>query len=141
MPTFVQEHPILAPVDAAWPVMSDVARWHEWTASITRVEVLTPGPLSVGSRARVVQPGLVPGTWTFTAWEPGRRFTWTMRQPGIRCTGDHELTPTPDGCRVRLTLDFHGPVGWLAARLGAGLVRRYMTMEAEGLAARSEGRR
>ncbi len=141
MTTFIVEHDIQASAATAWPVMSDVTRWHEWTASITRVEPLDPPPVGVGGRARVVQPGLMPGVWTITAWEPGHRFTWEMRQPGLRCVGDHALEGTPGGCRVRLTLTFAGPIGWVAARLGAGLVRRYMTMEAEGLAARSEGRR
>ena len=40
--------------DRVWAVMSDIERWHEWTASITGIQKLEPGPLAVGLRARVL---------------------------------------------------------------------------------------
>lgn len=38
-----------------WAVMSDIERWHEWTASITTVQRLDEGQIGVGSKARVKQ--------------------------------------------------------------------------------------
>ena len=39
--------------EKVWTVMTDVARWPEWTASVTSVEPLGGGPFDVGSRVRI----------------------------------------------------------------------------------------
>jgi uncharacterized protein YndB with AHSA1/START domain len=38
-----------------WSVMADVEHWPEWAASISKVVLLTPGTLRVGSRVRIHQ--------------------------------------------------------------------------------------
>ena len=54
--------------------MSDVERWPQWTESVTSVQRLEPGPLAMGSRARIKQPRLLRATWQVTAIEAGRSF-------------------------------------------------------------------
>jgi uncharacterized protein YndB with AHSA1/START domain len=120
-----------------WEVYSDVERWHEWTASITSVELLD-GPLRVGARARVRQPKLPVAVWTVTAYDEGRSFTWTSGAPGLRTTGTHLVEPSGDGARGTARLDQEGLFGGLVGRLSRGLTERYLAMEAAGLKARSE---
>jgi carbon monoxide dehydrogenase subunit G len=121
-----------------WPVMADVTRWAEWTPSIKRVVPLTAGPLRAGSRARVHQPGLPPAFWRVTEWHPGQHFTWVSVAPGVRVTARHEVTASPTGSRVTLSLNFDGLLGGLLARLTYKFNVSYLELEANGLKARCE---
>ena len=131
---------IAAPPERVWAVMADVERWHEWTASIRSVQLLEPGPLAIGSRARVVQPRIPPVVWQVTELEPGRSFTWVARLPGQRSEGRHTVVPDGAGGSVAtLSIQMSGPIGWLVGKLLGGMSRRFVRMEAEGLKRRAEG--
>lgn len=132
---------IAAPSERVWAVLADVVRWPEWTTSMARITPVGPAGLVQGTRYRVEQPRLRPALFTVTAVEPGRSFTWAMRSPGVRAVAVHAVTPTSAGCTVRLELEYSGPLGGLVGLLAGGLTREYMQLEAEGLKARSEGRR
>ena len=131
---------IAAPPSRVWPVIRDVARWHEWTASITRITRLDQGPLRLGSRARVEQPKLPKNIFLVTALEEDRGFTWETSSPGLRGAGHHWIEPIGDGraSRVTLGVDFRGPLAWVVALFYGGLTQRYIEMEAAGLKRRSE---
>ena len=121
--------------------MSDVERWHEWTASISSVKRLDGGPLTVGSRADVRQPKLRPADYVVTELEPGRQFTWITRSPGILATARHAVESMARGTRARLAVRFEGvlsaPVAWMFGKL----TNEYLALEAAGLKKRSEQRR
>ena len=129
---------ISAPPDRVWAIMSDIARWPEWTPTVTRVELLDPGPPAVGNRARIRQPRLPQAIWRITAIDPGRSFTWVTRSPGVEVTARHSVEPSGTGSRAHLALHFGGLLGPLVARITRGLNLRYLGLEAEGLRARSE---
>ena len=130
---------VSAPPATVWRIMRDVEHWHEWTASITSIDVLTPGPFAVGTRAKVKQPRFPAATWTVTTVEEGRSFEWEYRAPGNRTTGIHAVEPQPDGSSlVTLGITFGGPVGRLLGRLTRGLSERYVHMGAAGLRSRAE---
>ncbi len=57
---------INASQEATWKVLSDVARWHEWTPTVTKVEVLNTPELKLGNRYKVFQPKLQPAEWNVT---------------------------------------------------------------------------
>ena len=118
--------------------MSDVARWHEWTPSVTSIKRLDEGPFAVGSRVVIRQPKFPPALWTATAIETGRSFTWVSTAPGIRVLAHHGVEPTVNGSRATLSLDLQGVFGGLLGRLTGGITERYLAFEAKGLKARSE---
>jgi uncharacterized protein YndB with AHSA1/START domain len=130
-----------APPDIVWAVMSDVERWHEWTASITSVTRLGQGPFGVGSRAHVRQPKLRAADFIVTDFVPGQEFTWVTHSPGIGATARHAVEATPQGSRATLSIRFEGlleaPVAWMFGRL----TNEYLALEAAGLKKRSEQRR
>lgn len=129
-----------APPDAVWTILADVERWHEWTDSVTSVAPLGSGGIAVGARYRIKQPRLAATVLVVQSIVPGRSFLWASAMPGMRFEGDHTIEPTATGSRVTLTARFRGPVGGIMGRLVRGLTDRYVTMEAEGLKRRAEGR-
>ncbi len=132
---------IAAPPQTVWAIWSDVTRWPQWTAGISCVDVLTPGPFAVGTRVRIRQPKLPPAVWRVTAIDAGRTFTWVSSSPGARVTGTHRVEAHPDGgSRATMSLQFEGPIARLVAWAYRGLIERYLGLEADGLKRRSEAR-
>ena len=128
-----------ADIASAWTAITDVTSWPRWTKSMTSVERLDDGPLRLGSRARVKQPGMQPLVWEVTEFSDGQVFSWTTVVPGVRTVGRHLISRNADGS-TRITLELHqtGPLaGIIKAFLGRRNVR-YLDLEAIGLKAASE---
>ena len=140
----VTEFSISVHIDASpervWDVMLDIERWAEWTRSVTSIKQLEPGVLRVGSRARIRQPRLPPTVWRVTEIDE-RGFTWVAGAGPARTVASHWVEADGDGSRATLSLRFDGFLGPFVARLTKNINDRYLAMEAEGLKARSEGRR
>jgi len=129
---------IEATPERVWEVMSDCARWAEWTPSVTSVQLFDEA-LAVGGRALIRQPGLPPAKFTVTALEPGRSFSWTTGTRAIMfAQAHHVIEPTPLGARVTLRLRFDGLLGGVMGKKMADLNNRYLAMEAAGLKRFSE---
>ncbi|MGD0227241.1 MAG: SRPBCC family protein [Terriglobia bacterium] len=130
---------IQASPDRVWSVVRDIERWPEWTSTVASVQRTDAGPLAVGSRARILQPTLLPAEWQITELDEGiRSFTWVTRSPGVQVTGRHRVEENGDGSRVTLSLEFSGFLGPLVARFYRSLNQRYIATEAEGLRKRCE---
>jgi carbon monoxide dehydrogenase subunit G len=131
---------IAATPEDVWRVLVDVEAWPTWTASMSSVQLQTPGPLRLGSVAKVRQPRLAPATFTVTGYEDGRSFAWSTGNRLLATVGDHRVEPAPDGSYVTLTLRQVGPLAGVVGALYRGLINRYIRMEAEGLKRESESR-
>jgi hypothetical protein len=131
---------IVAPPSAVWAVLREGERWPEWTSTVTSVTPLDDGPLAVGKRVRIVQPKLPPALYEVTELDEGRGFTWVTRSPGVTVTARHRIEPTASGSKVTLSVRFDGLLGGIAGRMTRKLTEEYLSIEAAGLKARSEGR-
>ncbi|MFE3460703.1 SRPBCC family protein [Nocardiopsis aegyptia] len=126
---------------SVWQVMSDLDRWAEVMPTIDRISrVGEDGPITVGTRFRVRQPGLAEAVYEITAWEPGTGFTWQAKVAGVRTVASHDLRADGAGTRIRLGVEWTGPGAWLVRLLFARKTRAFITREVQALADLTEGR-
>ncbi len=117
-----------------WEVLSDLEAWPQRIETVDVVEVLTPAPVTTGSRVRLKQPKLPEGVWDVTAWQAPSYFEWTQKSGGLTSTAGHRVESLgADRSRLTLTLDMRGPLVVMVALFYRGLTNRYMDLEAEGM--------
>ena len=122
-----------------WSVLLEVERWPEWTTSVTRVQRMDIGPLTLGSRTRIWQPGLMPAVWKVTSLDEKRRlFVWTTHTFGIKIVARHQLEAVGAHSRVTLSLNYSGLLGAIMARIYRDVNWDFIAREANGLRARCE---
>ena len=116
-----------------WDVLSDVESWPQRIETVDVVELLTPAPITEGSRVRLRQPKLPEGTWDITVWDAPSYFEWTQKSAAMHMVAGHRVEALGNGrARLTLTLDMSGfliPVAWFYR----GLTNRYTDLEAEGM--------
>ncbi|MEV4711253.1 SRPBCC family protein [Micromonospora sp. NPDC049374] len=143
--TIAVEQHVDAEVATVWRTVSDVDRWAELLPTIDEIRRIDDaGPVTVGSRFRIRQPGLTTATYEITDWRPGAGFTWVARMPGVRTRASHELHPEGSATRLRLSIDWDGPGAPLVELLYGRRTQRLLAQEATTfaeLAAGSEGER
>jgi uncharacterized membrane protein len=131
-----------APPRLVWEVFSDVERWPEWTASVTRLVALDGPELAVGRRFEIKQPRMPRLVWAVTELTPGTSWAWEQRSPGGLTVARHQVEAAgPERTVVRQQLVQRGPLGALIGRLMKRMTVRYLELEAQGLKARSEAQR
>jgi len=117
-----------------WGVLLNVERWPEWTTSVTRVQRMDIGPLSLGSRTRIWQPGLSSSVWCVTSLdERNYNFTWATHTYGFKVIAHHQIVPVKAYSRVIFTLAYTGLLGAILARLYRNLTWDYLAREGTGL--------
>jgi uncharacterized protein YndB with AHSA1/START domain len=135
---FEAEFATVATPERVWAALTDVESWPPWISSYNSVTRLDSGPLAVGSRADVRQPGLARATFTVTALEPGREFTWESTAPGVRTVARHLVEAGDGGTRLELSVHQSGPLAGAVGLLLGGKIRRYLQLEGRGLCAAAE---
>jgi len=139
---FEESIDIDAQQERVWEVLSDLEAWPRRIDTVDVVEVLTPAPMSKGSRVRLKQPKLPEGTWDITVWDAPSFFEWRQKSGGITSVAGHRVEMLEEGrSRLTLSLDMRGPLIPVIGLFYRGLTNRYMTIEAQGMkrAAESAG--
>jgi uncharacterized membrane protein len=140
---FEESIDIDAQQERVWEVLSDLEAWPRRIETVDVVELLTPAPMSKGSRVRLKQPKLPEGTWDITVWDAPSYFEWRQKSGGITSVAGHRVEMLEEGrSRLTLSLDMRGPLIPVIGMFYRGLTNRYMTIEAQGMkrAAESAGR-
>ena len=138
MTTFQAQAVAAADTPLVWRALSSVSEWPYWTTSISKIRG-PEGPLRVGGRYLVTQPSMPTLTWTVTDIDPGRAFTWESRSPGIRTIGRHWIgSTTSAGVEVNVSVEQIGPLAGIVRALTGRRTRRYLQLEADGLAQASK---
>jgi Polyketide cyclase / dehydrase and lipid transport len=123
-----------APQQRVWDVLTAIEAWPERIGTVDAVELLTPAPITKGSRVRLKQPKLPEGTWDITVWDAPSYFEWTQKTGGATSVAGHRVEALGnDRARLTLTLDMRGFLVPIFGRFYRDLTNRYMSLEAEGM--------
>jgi uncharacterized membrane protein len=117
-----------------WDVLSAIEAWPQRIETVDSVELLTPAPITQGSRIRLKQPKLPDGTWDIMVWDAPNYFEWTQKTGGTTNVAGHRVEALAEGrARLTLTLDMRGLLIPVIALFYKHLTNRYMNLEAEGM--------
>ena len=123
-----------APQQRVWDVLTALEAWPQRIETVDVVELLTPVPLTKGSRVRLKQPRLPEGTWDITAWDAPSYFEWTQQAGGATSVAGHRVEALGEGrARLTLTLDIRGLLIPIMMLFYKDLTNRYMNLEADGM--------
>ena len=131
---FEQSIDIDAPQHRVWDVLSDLEAWPQRIETVEVLELLTPLPVTTGSRVRLKQPKLPEGIWDVTVWDAPSYFEWRQQTGGVATVAGHRVEAVDEGrSRLTLTLEMRGLLVPVIGLFYKGLTNRYMTLEAQGM--------
>jgi hypothetical protein len=116
---------VAAPIDFVFARAVEELRWQEMIPGVKAVEMVTLGPLQVGSRFRETREmygRLATEEMEVTALDPPRGFTLEAHSHGTHYLAQHAFHE--DGGQTRMSMEFSGkpeslfarmmtPLGWL----------------------------
>ena len=139
---------IAAPPETVFTVLSDIPRWPDSIPNIEKVEMLTSGPVNVGTRfreTRKMHGRSATEEMTVVKYDPPHRFDLSAENHGARYLATQEVIPVTGGSRLVLT--FGATPLTLMARLFsvlgfafAGSIRRQLQRDLDHVKAEAERR-
>lgn len=125
-------------IDAAprvvWETAIDVEGWPRWASYMNNLTKQGAGPLTLGSRVRVVPKGMPGSVWTVTEFDAPRSYTWsTQLAPGLGLVAGHVLEPKDQGTAATFSLATSGPLGAVLSPLLSIVFRRNTRVATAGL--------
>src|SRR4026207_539565 len=98
-----------APQQRVWDGLSALEAWPQRIETVDTVELLTPAPITTGSRVRLKQPKLPEGTWNVPLWDAPSSFDWPQNSGGAPLAAGHRVEALGEGrARLTLTIDMRG---------------------------------
>lgn len=113
-----------SPVEKVWALIDKLEEWHEWMPSIKKIEKVSEGPLSVGSKLAVtarVSRLTVNLVMTITEFVPERSVTMQGKAMGTRLTRFYALEPVNGKTKATVGGEVSGLLAWLARRGGQAI--------------------
>ena len=99
---------VSAPVERVFAAATDIPCWPETIEAITRVEMLTEGPVAVGTRfreARTMFGREETEEMTVQELTPPERFVLTAENHGTRYRAVHTFVAEGSGTRLKLAFE------------------------------------
>jgi carbon monoxide dehydrogenase subunit G len=112
---------INAPTKKVWALIDKLEEWPQWMPSIKKIEMVSQGPLAVGSQLSVTAKvsGLtVTLSMTITEFVPERAVVMQGKALGTNLTRFYNLEPINDKTKVTIGGDVSGALAWMACRGG-----------------------
>ena len=146
MPKMLLTKRIAAPPKNVFAAVADVATLPMRIPEVKAVEVLTPGPVGVGTRfteTRKVFGREATETFEVTVFAPPAKLTLVTVSCGMEYAAEHRFLPDGGGTLVELELRFRArslyaklmrPLGWLMR----GMMRKALAKDLDALAAAVE---
>ena len=106
MPSITVEQSIQAAPERVFDVSTNVHEWAEMVPAITKVEVLTEGPVGVGTRFRETRKMFgkeATEEMEFVTFERPVRYALGAESHGCRYLTSFEIVPEGDGSRLVMT--------------------------------------
>jgi uncharacterized protein YndB with AHSA1/START domain len=97
-----------APAERVFALMVDIAGWPRIIRAIEHVEILTSGPVAVGTRfreTRMMHGRRATEELTVDALEPPHRFRLIATGHGTRYVATQTIAQTGSGCRLDLVFE------------------------------------
>lgn len=147
MAQFTLTRRIAAPPAAVFAVVADVERLPTHIPEIKKVELLTPGPVGVGTKikeTRVMFGKEASETFEVVEYDPGRRLTLLATSCGAEYLCEHRFIPDAGGTRLELEIRTRAltlfarlmaPVAWLMA----GVMKKAIARDLDAFARAAEG--
>jgi carbon monoxide dehydrogenase subunit G len=107
MPGFTHSMTINAPIANVFAVFSDIEKAPERIKDIKKVELLTLGPVGLGTKfkeTRLVFKREASETFEFTVFEPNQRYELVAQSCGAEYRTGFTFTPEGTGTRVDISL-------------------------------------
>jgi len=89
-------------------VLADIENWNQWTPSVKRITIVNDIKFNKGTKARIVQPKLLPALWKITEIEKNKYFTWVTKYIGVKMTCKHIIESKNNITSVESVMIYEG---------------------------------
>lgn len=149
MPSFTVTRRIDAPVERVYAVFTDIESAADNIAGITRLEVLTDGPIGVGTRfreTRLMFKKEATEEFEISEFQPNASYTVTATTCGALWTTTFRFEPDGDGTRVDVEmvitpLTFFAKLMSPLSKLMSGPMLKCLSADLDDLQRLAEGNR